>query len=135
MAVTMESTAPPALRTPELTNELLHLAIQVGAIGILDSDLERKRTHLSSELCAILGLPLGTVLAHEEAWRLVDERDRAWLRASIERAATLGDRGRYHAVHRVVRTDGSIRWVSIHGCRIYGQTPIGPQAVRSIATV
>jgi len=135
MAVTVESGGRHAVPAGELTDELLHLAIQVGTIGILDSDLERKRTHFSRELCAILGLPVGTVVSHEEAWRLVDERDRAWLHATIKRAAISGDRGRYNAVHRVVRTDGSIRWVSIHGCRIYRQTPNGLRAVRSIATV
>jgi PAS domain S-box-containing protein len=131
----MQSGGPHAVGAAEVTDELLHLAIRVGNIGIFDSDLERKRTRFSRELCAILGLPVGTVVSHEEAWLLVDERDRAWLRASINGAAASGDKGRYNAVHRVVRTDGSVRWLSVHGCRIYRQTPNGPQAVRSIATV
>src|SRR5262245_18798517 len=132
---TMQSGRPTALGTSEVTDELLHLAIQVGNIGIFDTDLETQRTYFSRELCAILQLPAGTDLPHEEAWRLVDERDRAWLLTAINGTAASGDRGRYNAVHRVLRTDGSVRWVSIHGCRIYRQTPNGPQAVRSIATV
>ena len=38
-------------------------------------------------------------------------------------------------MHRVVRADGTVRWVSIHGRRIYRDTPDGPKPVRSIGTV
>jgi len=64
------------------SNELLRLAIEVGGIGIFENDLKRKRTRLSPELCAILGLPVATEMPYEEAWGLVDERDRAAFEAA-----------------------------------------------------
>jgi PAS domain-containing protein len=51
--------------------ELLGLAVQVGGIGIFESDLEGRQTHFSPELCTILGLPVGTEMSYEEASRLV----------------------------------------------------------------
>jgi hypothetical protein len=60
----------PHLRTvwnPNESDELLRLAIQVGGIGIFESDLRRKRTRFSPELCAILGMPVGTEMPYEEA--------------------------------------------------------------------
>src|SRR5512145_606191 len=49
------------------TDELLRLAVQVGGIGIYESDLEHNRTRFSPELCSILGLPLGTEMTYEDA--------------------------------------------------------------------
>ena len=46
------------------SDELLSLAVRVGGIGIFDTDLERKRTRFSPELCAILGLPVGTDMTY-----------------------------------------------------------------------
>src|SRR5262245_26850607 len=59
---------------PNESDELLRLAVQVGGVGIFDSDLRAKRTRFSPELCAILGLPNGTEMSNEEASRLIDER-------------------------------------------------------------
>jgi PAS domain S-box-containing protein len=114
---------------------LLHLAVQVGGIGIFETDLEAKRTRFSDELCAILGLPPGTELSYAEASRLIDERDRVAIRKSVEAARTARDRGKWNRVCRIVRADGAVRWVSIHGRRIYRDTPRGLRPMRSLGTV
>src|SRR4029077_8674266 len=43
--------------------------------------------------------------------------------------------GKWSGVHRVVRADGAVRWVSIQGQRVYRETRNGLQLVRSIGTV
>ena len=116
-------------------DELLRLAIQVGGIGIYQTDFERDRTRFSPELCSILGLPVGTEMTFTQASRLFDERDQAQVEASMEAAYRSADRGKWSGVHRVRRSDGAVRWVSIHGRRIYRDTPDGPKPVRSIGTV
>jgi len=117
------------------TDELLRLAVQVGGIGIYETDLERNRTRFSPELCVILGLPVGSEMTYEEASRLFDARDRADVTAKVEAAASSCDKGKWSGVHRVLRADGTIRWVSIQGRRIYRDTADGSQPVRSIGTV
>ena len=117
------------------SDELLRLAIQVGGIGIYETDFEENRTRFSPELCAILGLPAGTEMTYAEASRLFDERDRAVVNASLEAAGNSADEGKWSGVHRIVRADGALRWVSIHGRRHYRDTVTGRQAVRSIGTV
>lgn len=114
---------------------LLPLAVEAGSIGIFESDLERQRTRFSPELCDILGLPIGTETSYEEAFGLIDERDREVIRIKAEAARNSADQGKWSAVCRVRRTDGEIRWVSIQGRRIYRETPGGLKAVRAIATV
>jgi len=119
----------------DLSGELLRLAVQVGGIGIFETDLEAKRTRFSDELCAILGIPQGTELSYAEASRLIDERDRDGIRRSVEAARKAADLGKWNRVCRVVRADGAVRWVSIHGRRLYRDTPRGPRPMRSLGTV
>jgi PAS domain S-box-containing protein len=114
---------------------LLRLAVQVGGIGIYETDLEQSRTRFSPELCAILGVPAGTEMAYAEASRVFDERDRASVNASLEAAVNSADEGRWSGVHRILRPDGTIRWVSIQGRRHYRNTADGRHAVRSVGTV
>jgi PAS domain S-box-containing protein len=128
----------PHLRTvwnPNESDELLRLAIQVGGIGIFESDLRRKRTRLSPELCAILGMPVGTEMPYEEASRLFDEHDRATVQANAEAAVMSADRGKWSGVYRILRADGAVRWVSVHGRRLYRNTANDPRPVRSMGVV
>ena len=71
---------------PNESDELLRLAVQVGGIGIYNSDIEHDRTRFSPELCAILGLPPGSEMTYAEASRLFDARDRAVVNARLEAA-------------------------------------------------
>jgi PAS domain S-box-containing protein len=120
---------------PNESDELLRLAVQVGGIGIYDSDIEHNRTRFSPELCAILGLPPGSEMTFTEASRLFDARDRAVVNARVEAARRSPDEGKWDGLHRIVRADGAVRWVAIHGRRFYRDTSGGRQAVRSIGTV
>jgi PAS domain S-box-containing protein len=121
--------------TPKASDELLRLAVQVGGIGIYETDFEQDRTRFSPELCAILGLRVGTEMTFADASRLFDERDRAAVIASVEAAGRSADEGKWSGVHRIVRPDGAIRWVSIHGRRHYHDTADGRKAVSSVGTV
>jgi PAS domain S-box-containing protein len=116
-------------------DELLRLAVNVGGIGIYETDFERSQTRFSPVLCAILGLPVGTEMSFARASQLFDRRDRAAVQASLEFASKAGDRGKWSGVHRIVRADGAVRWVSIQGQRVYRETRNGLQPVRSIGTV
>jgi PAS domain S-box-containing protein len=118
---------------PDVSDELLRLAVQVGGIGIYDTDLERQRTRFSLELCVILGLPAGTEMTYAQASQLFDDRDRAAV--SVEAARDSSDQGTWSGVRRILRADGEVRWVSIRGRRHYRDTPNGWQAVRSFGTV
>jgi PAS domain S-box-containing protein len=112
-------------------DQLLRLAVQVGRLGIFESDLERRQTALSPELCGILGLPVGTTMSYDKAMQLFDHRDRYAVQAKAEAANNSADRGKWSAVCRVTRTDGTARWVSIQGRRIYR----GREPVRSLGVV
>ena len=115
--------------------ELLRLAVEVGGIGIYETDFESGRTRFSPELCHILGLAQGTEMSYGDAFQLFDERDRGAVIAKVEAAARSPNKGKWSGVHRLLRVDGAVRWVFIHGRRFYRDTASGPQPVRSIGTV
>jgi PAS domain S-box-containing protein len=129
------ATARMRAAVPAENHMLLRLAVQDGSIGIFETDFEQNRTRFSPELCSLLGLPVATEMGYAQASQVFDERDRAAVQASVEAASRSADRGKWSGVHRVVRADGTIRWVSIHGRRIYRDTLNGPQPVRSIGAV
>ena len=109
--------------------------MEVGGIGIYESDLQRNRTRFSPELCNILGLPVGTEMSYKDASRLIDDRDREAMRATVEQSVRAAEPGKWSGVCRVLRQDGSVRWVSITGRRFYRETRNGLLPVRSIGTV
>jgi hypothetical protein len=65
----------------------------------------------------------------------VDRRDRAAVNALLEAAQNAADEGAWSSTHRIVRPDGTVRWISVNGRRYYRDTPKGRRAVRSIGTV
>jgi PAS domain S-box-containing protein len=114
---------------------VLPLALEVGKIGIFESDLEHRRTRFSPELCKLLGLPIGTAMSYEDASRLIHEDDRARVQSEAGKAAAASHLGRWVVECRVRRVDGEIRWVAISGWRMYRQTKAELKPVRSIGTV
>jgi hypothetical protein len=56
-------------------------------IGMFATDLTRRRSRFSPELCEIPRLPKGSEIPYETAMRLIDERDQARLEASAAAAA------------------------------------------------
>jgi PAS domain S-box-containing protein len=112
-------------------DELLHLAVDLGRIGIYETDFELNETRFSPELCSILGLWPGTRMSSERASLLFHEEDRLAVQQSLDAAQSGPDKGKWSGVHRIVRPDGQIRWISIQGRRFYR----GGEVVRAIGTV
>jgi PAS domain-containing protein len=99
--------------------QLLELAAQIGGIGIFESAVDCKLIRLSPELCGILGLPEGTEIALADAAHLIDARDRRAVKRSVRAAIKSPDRDNWSSTHRIVRTDGTVRWICVHGRLIY----------------
>jgi PAS domain S-box-containing protein len=114
---------------------ILPLALEVGSIGIFETDLDRKCTRFSPELCSLLGLPIGTVMNYADSLRIIHEDDRARVEAEVAKAAETQDLGHWAVECRVRRFDGATRWVAIAGRRTYRQTAAGLRPMRSVGTV
>src|SRR5215831_10680918 len=115
--------------------ELLRLALQEARVGIFETDLKLRRTRFSPELCELLGLPIGTEMASDDAWQVVHETDRPKMRAAAKAAVNSADQGAWSGVYRLLQADGTIRWALIHGKRIYRQAGGDFEAVWGVGAV
>jgi PAS domain S-box-containing protein len=117
------------------THELLSLAVRVAGIGIFETNLKKRQTHFSPELCDLLLLPRGTEVPYERAWEFVHEDDRPRMRIDVESAAKINGNGYWSGIYRAVRAGGSVVWTSMCGQRIYRRTPKGREATYAIGVV
>lgn len=101
--------------------ERVRAALGAGHMGTWEWDFERDKVSWSPEVERMLGVPDGTLWDTFEAYHaLVHRDDRDAARDAIEDA--LGRRAEaYHSLHRVVRSDGGVRWIDAHGRFDYAQ--------------
>jgi PAS domain S-box-containing protein len=108
--VTEHKEAEEALKESE---ECLRLALEAASLGLWYQDLDTGEFVASPGASAMHGLPPGTPLDPQKALDVVHPGDRDHVRERVGRA--IAERGPYEAEFRVVRPDGSVRWVSSRG--------------------
>ncbi|HEV7810719.1 MAG TPA: PAS domain-containing protein, partial [Candidatus Limnocylindrales bacterium] len=129
--ITTRKEAEEELRTRE---ERLRLAAEAGAFGLYDYDLVTGERYWSPELQAIVGTS-GTTSSRTDPPIHPDDRE-----AALERFAAaqrpMSDGSVDHEI-RIVRADGTIRWVATHGQTYFSEPEPSPSrsALRSIGIV
>ncbi|HLG77585.1 MAG TPA: ATP-binding protein, partial [Ktedonobacteraceae bacterium] len=99
-----------ARQAVQASQQRLALAQQAARIGTFEWDIIHNRVIWTPELEALHGLPPGTFEGTYEAWaQRVHPDDLASVQTNIQRAIDGGPA--YNAEFRIVRLDGSIRWV------------------------
>jgi PAS domain S-box-containing protein len=98
-------------------DERLRLALEAGGLGTWEWTLPTGRIVWSPSLEAIHGLPTRTFGGTFDAFEaIVHHEDRERLRAAIRAAL---QRGEDTTEYRVVRPDGSVRWLEAHAVAFY----------------
>ncbi len=88
-------------------------AMNAGRLGSWELDLETLTLH-ASELCKeIFGQPLDKPFTYETLRNTIHPEDRDVMKAAVE--ATIADGREYNIEYRIIRPDGSLRWVNIRG--------------------
>ena len=129
--ITTRKEAEEAIRARE---ERLRLAAEAGQFGLYDYNLETGGMYWSPELHAIAGVD-GEALSPESAPIHPDDRDAALARYTASQSP-LSD-GSFDHEYRMVRPDGTVRWVSTHGQTYFSEPDPSPtrHPVRSIGIV
>jgi len=99
----------------------LKFAAQAAGFGIYDMDCATGEIHWSPELKAIAGLPQdGASMDSEGIAKLLhpDDRERVMVKLTATMAPE-GD-GEFEDEHRLVRPDGTVRWVKAKGRTFFG---------------
>jgi len=101
-------------RASQVNHERLRMAMASGKTVGWDWDLRTDQDLVFGDLQTVLGIAATSRSFHsEDAFRLVHPEDRKRIVDAIHRAREFGSA--YHEEFRVVRTDGTVRWVSAVG--------------------
>jgi PAS domain S-box-containing protein len=107
------------------SEERQRLAVTSGHVGLWEWDVSTGRLFWSDELKAIFGWPVeGEDLTFGTVLDVIHPEDRLHVQKTFARA--LADRGGYDEEYRIVRPDGSLRWIAGKGRAEYDDsgTPV-----------
>jgi len=96
------------------SEDFVRLAAEAAQLGFYSFDLETREHLWSPELKAIVGLP-ADVLAPADIFELIHPEDRERVRSSRLASFDPAGQGVFEDEHRIVRADGSVRWVLVKG--------------------
>lgn len=103
-----------------LTNERLRLALEAGRSVGWDWDIKSGRDRWFGDLRTIFGIPSDTYSGRvEDFWRRVHPDDWEFVAKAVAEARQ--NHKAYAAEYRVIRDDGSVRWVSAGGKFYYAE--------------
>jgi PAS domain S-box-containing protein len=111
----------------------LELATHAAAIGIWDWDVASSAMVYSERAKAIYGFPAGKPVTYEQVRDATHPDDLPRTSMMARRALDPELREKEPYEYRIVRTDGTIRWVLAHGEAVF--PPTGGQAVRYVGTI
>ncbi len=96
------------------SEERFQMAVEAANIGIWDWNSETNEIYWSDTVCQIFGVAQGNAPKSFEDYRgLIHEDDRSTVVNAIRETFQKGSK--YKVTHRIVRPDGSIRWVEGYG--------------------
>lgn len=98
------------LRTLEVSEQRLRLAVVTGRLGVWEVDLATKALSASPQCRSIYGLPEGP-LAFDQMLALMPADDRKRLESEINRATK--ENSEFALEHRAILPDGRERWVLV----------------------
>jgi PAS domain S-box-containing protein len=132
MDITDRRATEEAVRARE---ERLRLAAEVGGFGLYDVDLESGAIHWSVELRRMVQWPDDEALPPDGP--LIHPDDRVATLALLTASRSPLGNGIFHDEHRIVRGDGAIRWVAVHGQTFFSapEPGRGRRPIRSIGVV
>jgi len=136
--VTTLKRAEQALRENE---ERLRQVVRLSGIGIFDHDHLSGEIYWSPEQREIYGWgPEEPVLfsrsgsSQAETWGLIDPQDRARVAAAVQRAHQSSD-GQFEIEYRIIRRDGTQRWVSTRSQTFFAGEGSARRPIRTIGAV
>ena len=111
-------------RTVLADRQSLAEAQRIGHLGSFERDFVTGKRRWSEELYRMMGVPPGTPIVDDLYVSLVHPDDREYVESVFRAASESGEDGEVE--HRIVRPDGSLRWVharhlvSADGTRVHG---------------
>ena len=121
-----------AAETLRQREEQLRQAVQVAQLGIFDHDHRTNNIYFSPELRLIFGFPPNEDLAMASWLTYIHPEDRRAVGKAVQRAHDPQGDGVCEMEHRVVRPDGSLRWVATRAQTFFEGEGSARRAVRTV---
>ena len=96
-----------------LDEEKLRLAVSVAEFGILELDYVAGVAVLDERAASLLDLPAGVKISRERVHGRFHPDDQDMIETEVLRSLEAGGKGEFVLQHRVVRGDGSVRWLNV----------------------
>ena len=93
----------------------LATAVELADLGVWEYDPATGRIRGDARWVRILGLSPNETLSMAEAFELIHPEDRARMESRMSAAASAEGGGSFEAEHRLIRADGSCRWLAVRG--------------------
>lgn len=114
------------------SEEMLRQAMAAADAGSWKIDLTTKAFISSGRALALHGIPPGTAMTHDKALACVYPKDRLAVQTALQKTMETGEP--YRLEYRVLRPDGSIRWVASFAERLQdGASPCLAGLVQDIS--
>ena len=113
----------------------MRLATEAACLGIWDWDLIADTMVFSDRAKTIFGFPLGQPVTMDQIREATHVDDRPRLRQIAPRAFDLRVRAKPSYDYRLLRPDGTIRWVTAHGEVVFDIVDGVERAVRYVGTI
>jgi PAS domain S-box-containing protein len=92
----------------------LATALEVAQLGVWEYDVSAGVTHFDRRGREVFGLPDADPVPDAQVFALVHPEERAFVQERVRRVLA-GETDSYEAEYRIVRRDGTQRWVSVRG--------------------
>ena len=132
MDITAQKAAEAALATSE---ERLRQAVRVSGLGIIDHDHRTGDIYRSPEQRAMYGLGLSEAFGLPEFLAMVHPEDSAAVAAAIKSAHNPASDGGWDMEFRILRRDGTTRWIRSRSQTVFEGEGVGRHPVRTIGAV
>jgi PAS domain S-box-containing protein len=117
------------------TEPWIGLAVQAARIGAWDWDLQRGALVISAMGKSIYGLPRDRPATFEDLVAVIHPEDLPGVIDSLQRAIDPAIRAETPYEYRIIRPDGEVRNLLVHGHGSFDSTPTGVRAVRYVGAI
>jgi PAS domain S-box-containing protein len=91
----------------------LQAAVEVAGLGVIDIDYDRQLVELSPRAAEQFAFPIGLTISRADLHSRIYPSDQKELATAIDEALSPEGSGGFAMEHRVIRPDGSVRWLNI----------------------
>ena len=119
----------------KLTSDRLEQVIRVTDIGIFDHDLTNDVIFWSPQQRQLYGWGADEPVITSKYHEIIHPEDRQRIVAEMQRTIDPAGDGSFAAEHRIVRPDGTIRWVTKHARTFFDGDGAQRHAVRTVGAV